>query len=427
MTGTAHLPAEVEQAALSVFAPDSEADPAVTQVRTARLRELDPMYWCAPLGMWLATGYAECQRILTDTATFLATDCEWNDIHQPGWRESRALFQSYSLLVFQNPPAHTRLRHLVTRDFAVRRVQDMRPALERAAAQVLDRLADAGADGSPVNVVDALSYPLAYSVISELLGLPRGDRELFEHLLDDILKLFDPHTDAEVAARADAAAWQAWHYTGRLVEQRSTDPGGDLVSALLAVNDTKPDRMTMDEVRLMVLQLLFAGYETVTSSLSTGLMALLTDPAQYDLLLRDPSYVPGAVEEILRWAAPVQIVRRYAARDAEVGAAHVPAGSITMVMLGAANRDPAKFREPDRFDVTRNDGHGLAFGAGIHLCLGAALAGAELAVTLRQLAERFPRIALSGPVRWRPSVAVRTLWQVPVVLDGGSGRVMSDR
>jgi len=420
MTGTAHRQEEIELAALSVFAPDSEADPAVTQARAARLRELDPMYWCAPLGMWLATGYEECRRVLTDTATFLATDGEWHDTHQPGWRESRAAFQTYSIMAFQNPPAHTRLRRLVTRDFAMRRVQQMGPALERAVAGVLDDLADAGADAAPVNVVDVLSYPLAYSVISELLGLPPGDRELFEHLLDDILKLFDPHADAEVAARADAAAWEAWHYTGRLVEQRRAAPGEDLVSALLAVSDTEPDRMTMDEVRLMVLQLLFAGYETVTSSLSTGLMALLSDRAQYDLLVRDPSAVPGAVEEILRWAAPVQIIRRYAARDTEVGTAHVPAGSITMVMLGAANRDPAKFPEPDRFDVTRADGHGLAFGAGIHLCLGAALAGAELTVTLRQLAERFPRIALGGPVQWRPSIAVRTLWQVPVVLDGAA-------
>src|SRR5262249_40254024 len=244
-----------------------------------------------------------------------------------------------------------------------------------------------------------------------------------------------PHADAEVAARADAAAWEAWHYTGRLVELRRADPGEDLVSALLAVSDTGPDgmgpdgmgpdrmgpgRMTMDEVRRLGLQWLVAGYETVTSSLSTGLMALLSDRAQYDLLVRDPSAVPGAVEEILRWAAPVQIIRRYAARDTEVGTAHVPADSITMVMLGAANRDPAKFPDPDRFDVTRADGHGLAFGAGIHLCLGAALAGAELTVTLRQLAERFPRIALGGPVQWRPSIAVRTLWQVPVVLDGAA-------
>jgi cytochrome P450 len=319
-------------------------------------------------------------------------------------------------LLFMDPPDHTRLRRLVACAFTPKRVADLRRTSEAITAELLDETAAAGASGDVVDLIRSLAYPLPVRTICSLLGVPEADEATFTRWSRGLARSLDPSVlrSAEVdAAIADAESGLA-AYLEDLLAVRRTRPRDDLLSALLDV-EADGDRISPDEVVDLALLLLVAGHETTVNLIGNGVLALLRAPDQLNLLRRAPDLVAGAVDELLRFDSPVQLTQRVATEDLDLVGCPVRAGDEIMLVLGAANRDPLVFAEPNRLDVTRDARRHVAFGGGIHHCLGAALARLEGEVALSALLARFPRLELAGEPLRRPTFTLRGLESLPVV------------
>jgi pimeloyl-[acyl-carrier protein] synthase len=315
-------------------------------------------------------------------------------------------------LLFMDPPDHTRLRGLVSRAFTPRRVQGLRAIIETMCAGLIDRLADRGS----FDLIAELAYPLPVQVICALLGVPAADEAIFTGWSRALSRSIDPSVlrSAEDDRAIDEAEAGLHAYLTDLLAARREHPGDDLLSDLLAVQDGS-DRISPAEVVSLAMLLLVAGHETTVNLIGNGTLALLRNPGQLDLLVKAPGLVAGAVEELLRFDSPVQISQRIVTEDMELSGRAVRAGDEIVLMLGAANRDPGVFTDPSRLDVTRPDAHRhVAFGGGIHHCLGAALARLEGQVAFAALLSRLGRLELAGePVR-RPTFTLRGLESLPV-------------
>jgi cytochrome P450 len=414
-------PAGAEQALMSVFSPEGYVDPYPAY---ARLRELDPVHYSETLRMWVLTCYDDCQQTLVDGDVFGVIDYDWITDNRPDLRRSYASRRVYDLLPFQNPPRHTWLRRLLTRGFTARRVEAMRPAVRRAVARVLDDLWDRGGGGTVVDFQEVVSFPLALAVVGDLLGIPASDRPNFPRLSNAIAPLVDPAVSHAAIDAADAAAREYFGYIERLIEQRRVTPGDDLTFELLAAHENDAERLSESELAEAIFLLFSAGFETTATVLGNGLLGMLTDRAQFALLAKDPSLISTATPEVLRWGASVHMQKRRVMQDTAIDGIAVPAGALVLPLLGAANRDPARFSDPDRFDITRDEGPALTFGGGIHLCLGAALVRLEISELMVELARRFPDIEVAGPVIVRQSANIRRLQSLPV-LTGQPGRTIS--
>ena len=317
-------------------------------------------------------------------------------------------------LLFMDPPDHTRLRGLVARAFTPRRIDDLRAATAAIATELVDAMA---AQQGPIDLVQSFAYPLPVRVICALLGVPPEDEAIFTAWSRGIARSVDPSVlrtpaiDAGIAeARAGLRA-----YLGDLLAARRRTPGDDLLSALAAV-DADGDRITSREVVALAQLLLVAGHETTVNLIGNGMLALLRAPDQLALIRRSPELVGPAVDEFLRFDGPVQITQRVIIKDMEVVGCPVKAGDEIMLVLGAANRDPAAFAEPHRLDVTRDARRHVAFGGGIHHCLGAALARMEGQIAFATLLDRFPSVKLAGTPTRRPTFTLRGLETLPVAL-----------
>ncbi|WP_214406394.1 cytochrome P450 [Pseudonocardia lacus] len=319
-----------------------------------------------------------------------------------------------SMLVM-NPPDHTRYRKLVTRGFSARIVAALRSRTEQVATELLDAMA---AKGPTADLAGDYAALLPATVIAEMLGAPADMREQFlEWGTGAALSLDAGLTYRDfVRSEKDVAALQEW-MAGHFARLRRS-PGGDdtILSTLLAARDDQ-GKLSEDELLSIAMLLLAAGFETTVNLIGNGAVLLTSHPDQLAALRAEPEGWPTAVDEMLRIDSPVQRTGRMAVRDTEVAGERVRAGQFVVIMLGGANRDPAVFPEPDRFDVTRaNAGDHLAFSSGIHYCLGAALARMEGEVALRALFERFPDLAPAGPPHRRPTRTLRGWDQLPVTL-----------
>jgi len=313
-----------------------------------------------------------------------------------------------------DPPEHTRLRRVVSRAFTPRRVDErMRPVVQA----ITDGLLDEMAPRDEVDLIQALALPLPVHVICELLGVPEGDREQFR-------SWFTP--DAAPGAREGWWGAGGRYLAGLVAERRRTADAGlaedeqpDLISALVTAADDG-DRLTEREVVGTLTLLLIAGHETTINLLASGMLALFEHPDQLRLLRDRPELAPSAVEELARYTNPVQRGSfRCAIEDVQIGDVTIPAGAVVSAGIASANRDPRRFADPDRLDIARADNHHLAFGHGIHFCLGAPLARVEGQIAFTSLLRRFPDIALACPldeVRWRPLGFLRGLAALPVRL-----------
>ena len=371
----------------------------------ARLREARPV---APVRVpgygraWIVTRYADVRTVLSDPR--LA-----KDVHRwPGGGRSRPSEETgvYAHMLHADPPDHSRLRHLVQKAFTPRRAA-LRPRAEEIAAGLLDEMA--AAPGDVTDLLGAYARPLPIAVLCELLDIPEADRAW----IAVTVAAYDDREQQQRLERELAA------YFAELIALRRSEPGDDLVSAL-ACDGGAAERLTDDELLATIFLLVMAGFDTTVNLIASGTLALLTHPGEKARLRQDPSQLPAAVEELLRFTNPVRHANdRFTTEDVRVGDVVIPAGEWVLPAISSANRDPAQYPDPDRLDLGRDTSGHVAFGHGVHHCLGAPLARMEAEVALGALLDRFPRISLALPsseLRWRPVILMNGLESLPVRL-----------
>ncbi|WNV75884.1 cytochrome P450 [Geodermatophilus sp. DSM 44513] len=390
------------------------ADPAVVAdpyPAFARARAVAPVQWHAGLGMWVAFTRAECDAVLRDRRLGRI----WRD------REPADRFAAFNLvhrnaLLEMEPPDHTRLRRLVSAAFARGHVERLRPWVQALAAGLVDGLVERSGGSRSVDVVGGLAEQLPVAVIAELLGVPAADRPLLRPWSHAIVRMYEYDRTAAVEDAAERAAEEFVTYLRGLAAERRRAPREDLLSHLVAVRDSDGGRLTEDELVTTCVLLLNAGHEATVDVVGNGLLALLEHPGQLARLRTHPGLLPTAVEELLRFDSPLQLFERTATADVELGGVTVREGQKVAALLGAANRDPAAFADPDTLDVGRGENPHVSFGAGVHFCLGAPLARVELQAAFGALLGRTSRLELAGPARRRPEFVLRGLAELPVVL-----------
>jgi cytochrome P450 len=311
------------------------------------------------------------------------------------------------MVLFSDPPDHTRLRRLVAPTFAARAVAGLRPRVAAIVAAALDGL------GAEAELMTEFAYPVPIAVITELLDAGTEGAELIRTETPRLTGILEIGADERTLTDAMTAAVNVTLFLLPILAERGTTPGNDLISALLSL-DADGDRLDMEEVLATCILLLLAGHETTANLIGNGIRALLDNPAQLDLLRRQPELIGSAVDEMLRFDGPVKLVGRTALTAQHVAGQHIEPGRPVLLHLGAANRDPAPFPDPDAFDITRQQGGNLSFGGGPHFCLGAALARLEAEEALLGLLTRHPRITATEPATWRASTAFRALDRLPV-------------
>lgn len=316
--------------------------------------------------------------------------------------------------LFLDPPDHTRLRKLVSKAFAPKVVAGLQPEIEALVGRLLDRIAERGS----FDVVADFAYPLPVAVICRLLGVPLEEEPQFSHASAVLAKSLDPFfTDDqadELDEQMDAAAGLRDYLHG-LIARRRSQPGDDLLSGLVAVNESG-DQLTEEEIVSTCLLLLVAGHETTVNLIGNAILAMLRDGRQWAALSADPDRAPSIVEETLRYDPPVQQLTRIALDDIRIGDTPVAEGDMMMLLLAAAHRDPAEYHRPDTFDPDRGTLRHLGFGRGVHYCLGAPLARLEATAALSALAARFPQARLASEPLYKPNVTLRGLSALTVAV-----------
>ena len=373
------------------------------------LRETSPVHKLGFADYWILTRFEDCRSVLRDQrlgkpgAGDLVPSLRGEPARDAGGDRS---------MLFLNPPDHTRIRSLVSRAFTPRRVEQLRASIEAMSRELLDDLATTGGG----DLMARLAFPLPANVISELVGIPRTERDWLRPLILDLAATLEPGRGADDAERAKASRDKVRAYLGELIARRRAEPADDLLSGLISAVDGD-DRLTEGEMVMTVILIYGAGFETTTNLIGNMVHTLLRHPDQLARLRADRSLVPAAVEEVLRYEPPVQVDSRYAFEDVEIAGNLVRKGFIVMTLLGAANRDPAVIADPDRFDVGRSEIPLLSFSSGIHYCLGASLARLEGQVVLEGLLDRFGSwSALEESPPWKPRLTLRGLARLPVAL-----------
>ena len=377
-----------------------------------RLRAEDPVHR-SDLGFWVLTRHADVLAVLRDPrmsrdprrserVELLRSSAELDEL--------LASEEAAPSMLFVDPPDHTRLRTLVNKAFTPAAVERLRPRVEAIVAGLLDRVAGAGA----MDVVEDLAYPLPVTVICELFGVPEADHDRFRAWSRGLVRLLDPLVATDALEGALRARLALRGYLRELIADRRAHPIGDLLTALIAAED-EGHQLSEDELVSMCVLLLVAGHETTVNLIANGLVALLRDPEALAGLKAEPGLAGSAVEELLRYDSPVQFTSRHALADLDLGGCRVRAGETVVAVLGAANRDPAQFPDPDRLDLARQPNRHVAFGGGIHFCLGAPLARMEARIAIPALLARLPSLELGpGPPTRRDTVTLRGLASLPV-------------
>jgi cytochrome P450 len=391
------------------FSPERRRDPYPLY---ARLRREAPVYYSRPLRIWFLTRHRDVEAVLKDPRFSVRR----TDFAPPRMNPLLTLspdFQTFvnRTLLMVDPPEHTRLRGLVSRAFTPRRVEALRPRLEA----LVEDLLDAAAARPDADLIRDLAFPLPIIVICELLGVPVEDRDTLRRWTNDLTVLLDPFSGGSLE-QADRSFRELAAYFRALFDARRREPREDLISALVSA-EIGGDRLGEAELTATVGLILGAGHETTTNLIGNAAIALLRNPGERKRLLDAPALLPGAVEEFLRYDAPVQATDRVATADCEIDGRRIRRGQFCVLLIGAANRDPEAFAEPDRLDVGRTECRHLSFGQGIHFCLGAGLARLEAQVALGALLRRFPdfQADVERP-EWRRSMTLRGVTRLPVTL-----------
>ena len=387
------------------MAPEFVADPYPMY---HRLRAEDPVHH-SPLGFWVLTRYPDVMAMLRDPrlikepiAAFVAA--RFGMAVPPGLGLS---------MLDRDPPDHTRLRGLVSKAFTPRALERLRPEIQQFVDGLLDEV---GARGS-MDLIEEFAYPLPVRVICEMLGVPVKDHERFKAWGLDIARGLDAimlPPDSEVGKRSVSGRRALAEYFRKLIAERRAAPRDDMLSALIAAEEAG-DKLNEEELLATCILLLVAGHETTVNLIGNGTLALLRHPDQLRKLRENPGLIGTAVEELLRFDGPVQRTARIPSEDITIGGQTIGKGEMVMPFLGAADRDPTQFPEPDLLDITRVDNRHIAFGMGIHFCLGAPLARMEGQIAINTLLARLPKVALATDrPQFRQSLTLRGLQALPV-------------
>ena len=391
-------------------------DPTLPQVVAnpypvfAARRAVEPVGWSDALGEWVTFGHAEADAVLRHRGLGRLWRLRWPDEPLPNY----TLLHEHSLLE-NEPPTHTRLRWLVAAGFGRRQVERLRGRVTEIARGLARDVRDAAAGGSTVDLMPLYAEPLPVAVIATLLGVPDEDRGLLRPWSNAIVKLYEPAPPADRRRAAETAATEYVGYVRGLIDYRRRHPGEDLLSDLIATRDADGSRLSEDELVATAVLLQMAGHEASVNVVGNGTYALLSHPAERARLTAD--LVPRAVEELIRYDSPLQLFERTATEPVRIGSVTVEPGQKIAALLGAANRDPAVFADPDRLDLARWPNPHLGFGAGIHFCLGAPLARVELQASLATLLTDLPGLALAGEPTRHPTFTHRGFATLPVTVD----------
>jgi cytochrome P450 len=378
----------------------------------ARMRREHPVYRSS-WGIWYLTRYADVDAALRDVR--LSKDRErmrrWYAQRNGTDAVGRLQERLGRSMLHADPPDHTRLRKPVNKAFNARRVDGLRPRIEEIADELLD---GAIAAGPTMDVITTLAYPLSITVICELLGVPLSDRARIRAWSRQLVDQSEVVHTVEAIQRIEQAVEEFADYLMNLARKRRAEPADDVISALVAVQDCG-DQLTDDELISTCFLLLVAGHETTSNQAGNSILALLRHPGQLRRLRQDPALIRSAIEELLRYDSSVQMVTRIVKGEVEISGQTLSDGEPVFPVLGAANRDPDRFVDPDRLDLGRIGNRHLSLGNGPHFCLGAPLARLELEIAIETLVRRLPELRLdTDTLEWRPSPGLRGLEALPV-------------
>lgn len=373
------------------------------------LRQAGKPVWHEDLGMFLAAGYNDANAVLrTKTLGRIFTpkepESQW---HEFNWLHSDSLLDS-------EPPKHTRLRSLVGKAFSRSRIESLRPEVERIANNLLDEAEDKLSSNGNFDLIADYAEPLPVKVIAALLGFPDRDEHLLRPWSQSIVKMYEVSPSLEAQEEAKQAAHEFAEYVRALMMERKTSTGADLISELAVVEEAG-EKLNAQELIATCVLLLNAGHEASVNGFGNGMVASFERPDQLELLRKDPRGIADtAIEEFLRFDAPLHLFERTATADTEIGGVLVKEGQKIASLLGSANRDETIFDRADELDLTREHNPHIGFGAGIHFCLGAPLSRIEMSASLPLLFERFPNLKLVATPKRRPTFVLRGYESIPV-------------
>jgi len=375
------------------------------------LRQKAPCYGHEEIGIVLSR-YADIDRVLRDRRFGVATPSPWREVFAAAAPPSMRLLSENSLL-FIDPPQHTRVRGLVAQAFTPRRMDALRPHIQAMIDGILDGLAERPS----FDVLEEIARPIPIMGVTDLLDVPATDQVLLHRWTHAITAVDELPLELDLLPAAGVAANEFLAYASELVDERRRSPGDDVISGLIAAEEDG-ETLSRDELLSMIVLILLAGHDTTASLISTALWLLLDHPDQADQVRADPHLAPNAVEEVLRFLGPLQVASgggRWPEEPVTIEDTVIEPGTPVRLLLGSANRDPAKFEDPDTFDIHRRSNRHLAFGRGLHVCLGSALGRLEAQVVVPAVLRRFPELQLvdTRPT-WRQSFVVRQLATLPV-------------
>jgi cytochrome P450 len=379
-----------------------------------RLRSEDPVHWDDSLGGWMILRYDDVTTAVLDpkrlgsdrtTAYLQKIPEELRDHFQP-FVETRS-----NMILFTDPPKHTRLRNMVNKAFTPRVVEGLKPTIQQTTNDLIDKALEKG----EIDIIRDLAYPLPITIVGALIGVPLEDADLLRKWSNDFNRAIGGVVLPELVETAQNGILEMKDYFSGIVKNRRKNPKNDLISGLVDVEETDNNKLNEQELVATCLMLTFAGHETTTNLIGNGLHALLNNHGQMARLKRNPSLINSAVEELLRYDAPVQLTVREAKEDLKIRGRDIKKDQRVILMWGSANRDPERFQDPDKLDITRTRNQHYSFGHGIHYCLGAPLARAEGQIAINTILQRLPNIQVdTNKLEWQENFSFHGLKSLPV-------------